>query len=124
MSLQNDDNYKSTIRYTTYGSIYDVSFDLMEKILQHFVILLTAASIIMGVSTVAVFIPQVAYASTDEASSSSSSSNDGEDCGSDELPASIDGTISCMGSGECYSSEFEFRGEKVKHCNFMTNSDE
>ncbi len=95
----------------------------MEKILQHFVILLTAASIITGILTVAVFIPQVAYASTDEASSSSSSSDD-EDCGSDELPASIDGTISCMGRGECYSSEFEWNGEKVKHCNFMTNSDE
>lgn len=95
----------------------------MEKILQHFVILLTAASIITGISTVAVFIPQVAYASTDESSSSSSSSDD-EDCGSDELPAIIDGTISCMGPGECYSSEFEFDGEKVKHCNFMTNSDE
>ena len=122
-SRSNDNNNKSTIRYTTYLSIYDVSINLMEKILQHFVILLTAASIIMGVSTVAVFIPQVAYASTDEASSSSSSS-DGEDCGSDELPASIDGKISCMGSGECYSSEFEFRGEKVKHCNFLTNSDE
>ena len=95
----------------------------MEKILQHFVILLTAASIIMGISTVAMFIPQVAYASTDEASSSSSSDDD-EDCGSDELPASIDGTITCMGAGECYSSEFEWNGEKVKHCNFMTNSDE
>src|SRR5829696_897289 len=122
---RNEDNNKSTIRYTTYLSIYDVSFDLMEKILQHFVILLTAASIIMGVSTVAVFIPQVAYASTDEASSSSSSSSkDAEDCRSDELPAMIDGTIRCMDPGECYSSEFEFRGEKVKHCNFMTNSDE
>ena len=96
----------------------------MEKILQNFVILLTAASIIMGISTVAMFIPQVAYASTDESSSSSSSSDDAEDCGSDELPASIDGTISCMSPGECYSSEFEFRGDKVKHCNFMTNSDE
>ena len=95
----------------------------MEKILQHFVILLTVASIIMGISTVAMFIPQAAYASTDESSSSSSSSDD-EDCGSDELPASIDGTISCMGAGECYSSEFEWNGEKVKHCNFMTNSDE
>jgi hypothetical protein len=95
----------------------------MEKILQHFVILLTAASIIMGISTVAMFIPQVAYASTNEASSSSSSDDD-EDCGSDELPASIDGTISCMGAGECYSSEFEWNGEKVKHCNFLTNSDE
>ncbi len=97
----------------------------MEKILQHFVILLTAASIIMGISTVAMFIPQVAYASTDESSSSSSSSDDDdENCGSDELPASIDGTISCMGAGECYSSEFEFDGERVKHCNFMTSNDE
>ena len=94
----------------------------MEKILQNFVILLTAASIIMGISTVAVFIPQVAYASTDE--ESSSSSDDDEDCGSDELPAIIDGAISCMEQGECYFSEFEFRGEKVKHCNFMMNSDE
>ncbi len=102
-----------------------MSINLMEKILQNFVILLTAASIIMGISTVATFIPQVAYASTDEASSSSSSSSsDDEDCGSDELPASIDGTISCMGAGECYSSEFEWNGQKVKHCNFMTNSDE
>ncbi|MCC2648201.1 MAG: hypothetical protein K0R16_1004 [Nitrososphaeraceae archaeon] len=95
----------------------------MEKILQHFVILLTAATIITGISTIAMFIPQVAYASTDEASSSSSSDDD-EDCGSDELPASIDGTIRCMGQGECYSSEFEFNGKAVKHCNFMTSSDE
>ncbi|MCD6037724.1 MAG: hypothetical protein K0S67_1612 [Nitrososphaeraceae archaeon] len=95
----------------------------MEKILQHFVILLTAATIITGISTIAMFIPQVAYASTDEASSSSSSDDD-EDCGSDELPASIDGTIRCMGQGECYSSEFEFNGKGVKHCNFMTSSDE
>ena len=95
----------------------------MKKILQHFVILLTAASIIMGVSTVAVFIPQVAYASTDEASSSSSSSDD-EDCGSDELPASIDGTIRCMGQGECYSEQFEFAGKKVKHCNSLMSNEE
>jgi hypothetical protein len=94
----------------------------MVKILQHFVILLTAASIIMGISTVSMFIPQVAYASTDE--SSSSLSSDAEDCGSDELPAIIDGAISCMGAGECYSSEFEFDGEKVKHCNFLTSNDE
>ena len=94
----------------------------MEKILQHFVMLLTAASIIIGVSTIAVFIPQVAYASTDEASSSSSF--DEEDCGSDELPAIIDGATHCMGPGECNFSEVEFHGEKVKHCNFMMNSDE
>ncbi len=93
----------------------------MEKILQHFVILLTAAGIIMGISTVAMIIPQAAYATEDKGNPSSS---EDEDCSSDELPASIDGTISCMGAGECYSSEFEWNGEKVKHCNFMTNSDE
>jgi len=27
-----------------------------------------------------------------------------------------------MGQGECYSSEFEFDGEKVKHCNFMISN--
>jgi hypothetical protein len=79
----------------------------------------------MGISTVAMLIPQAAYASTDESDrSSSSDDDDDEDCGSDELPASIDGTIRCMGPGECYSSEFEFDGEKVKHCNFLTSNDE
>ncbi|MDP8941601.1 MAG: hypothetical protein M3M84_03545, partial [Thermoproteota archaeon] len=60
-----------------------------------FVILLTAATIIMGISTVSILIPQAAYASTDGADRSSSSNDDDEeeDCGSDELPASIDGTI-------------------------------
>src|SRR5918999_709230 len=96
----------------------------MEKILQNFVILLTAATIIMGISTVSMFIPHAAYASTDGADRSSSSNDDDEDCASDELPASIDGTIECMGQGECYSSEFEWDGERVKHCNFMTSSDE
>ena len=95
----------------------------MGRIPYHFVILLTAATIIMGISTVAMIIPQAAYASTDGADRSSSS-NDDEDCGSDELPASIDGTIRCTGQGECYSSEFEFYGERVKHCNFMTSNDE
>jgi len=80
----------------------------------------------MGISTVSMLIPQAAYASTDGAdrSSSSNDDDDDEDCGSDELPASIDGTIRCMGPGECYSSEFEFDGERVKHCNFMTSNDE
>ncbi len=95
----------------------------MVRIQQHFVILLTAATILMGIFTVAMLIPQAAYASTDGADRSSSS-NDDEDCGSDELPASIDGTIECMGQGECYSSEFEWDGERVKHCNFMTSNDE
>jgi hypothetical protein len=95
----------------------------MVRIQQHFVILLTAATILMGISTVSILIPHAAYASTDGADRSSSSSDD-EDCGSDELPASIDGTIECMGQGECYSSEFEWDGERVKHCNFMTSNDE
>jgi hypothetical protein len=97
----------------------------MVRIQQHFVILLTAATILMGISTVSILIPHAAYASTDGSDRSSSSSNDDdEDCASDELPASIDGKISCMGQGECYSSEFEWDGERVKHCNFMTSSDE
>jgi hypothetical protein len=85
----------------------------MEKILQHFVILLTSASIIMGISTVAMLMPQAAYASTTD-----------EDCGSDELPAIIDEAIVCIKQGECFSSEIEVRGEQVKHCNFMMDSDE
>jgi hypothetical protein len=96
----------------------------MVRIQQHFVILLTAATILMGISTVSILIPHAAYASTDGADRSSSSNDDDEDCASDELPASIDGKISCMGQGECYSSEFEWDGERVKHCNFMTSSDE
>ena len=98
----------------------------MVRIQQHFVILLTAATILMGISTVSILIPHAAYASTDESdrSSSSNDDDDDEDCASYELPASIDGKISCMGQGECYSSEFEWDGERVKHCNFMTSSDE
>jgi hypothetical protein len=97
----------------------------MGRISHHFVILLTAATITMRISTVAMLIPQASYASTDGSDRSSSSDDDEEeDCGSNELPASIDGTIRCMGQGECYSSEFEFDGEKVKHCNFLTSNDE
>ena len=104
--------------------IYEVLTVTMGRIQHHFVILLTTATIIMGISTIAMLIPQALYASTDESDRSSSSDDDDEDCGSDELPASIDGTIRCMGQGECYSSEFEFNGKAVKHCNFMTSSDE
>jgi hypothetical protein len=104
--------------------IYEVLLVTMGRIQHQFVVLLTAATIIMGISTVAMLIPQALYASTDESDPQSSSSDDDEDCGSDELPASIDGTIRCMGPGECYSSEFEFDGEKVKHCNFLTSNDE
>jgi hypothetical protein len=95
----------------------------MRRIQRQFVILLTAATTIMGISTVAMLMSQASYASTDE-SDRSSSSDDEEDCGSDELPASIDGTIRCMGPGECHSEQFGFDGEKVKYCNFMTSDKE
>jgi hypothetical protein len=103
--------------------IYEVLIVTMGRIQHQFLVLLTAATIVMGISTVAMLTPQALYASTDE-SDRSSSSDDDEDCGSDELPASIDGTTRCMSPGECYSSEFEFDGEKVKHCNFLTSNDE
>jgi hypothetical protein len=83
----------------------------MGRIQQQFVILLTAATIITGISTVAMLMPQAVYASDDD-------DND-EDCASDELPASIDGKIACMGQGECYSEQFKFEGKGVKHCNSM-----
>lgn len=84
-------------------------------ILQQFVIVMTSVTaIIMEISTVAMIIPQAAYATEDKGNPSSS---EDEDCSSDELPASIDGTIRCM---EHYSYEFE--GKEVKHCNFMTSS--
>jgi hypothetical protein len=38
-----------------------------------------------------------------------------EDCGSDEHPVSIDGTIECIGEGDCKS--YQFNGKEVKHCN-------
>jgi hypothetical protein len=50
----------------------------------------------------------------------SSSSADG--CASDQLPASINGRTQCIRQGECYSEQFEFDEEKVKHCNFMMSS--
>ncbi len=91
---------------------------LIIIILQQFVIVMTSVTaIIMGISTVAMIIPQAAYATEDKGNPSSS---EDEDCSSDELPASIDGTIRCMEQGECYSYEFE--GKEVKHCNFMTSS--
>ena len=97
----------------------------MGRIQRQFVILLTTATIIMGISTVAMLIPQAVYASTDEADrflSSDDDDNDG-DCASDEQPASIDGTIRCMGPGECYSEQFEFAGKKVKHCNSLMTAE-
>jgi len=82
----------------------------MGRIQRQFVILLAAATIITGISTVAMLMPQAVYASNDD--------NDGN-CASDEQPASIDGKISCMGPGECYSEQFESEGKKVKHCNSL-----
>ena len=78
-----------------------------------------AVTIVMRISTLAmVMIPQAAYAEQNKVNPSSLSSAV-DNCASDQLPARIDGTIRCMNPGECYSSEFEFDGEKVKHCNFM-----
>ena len=48
----------------------------MGRIQREFVILLTAATIITGISTVAMLIPQALYASTDESDRSSSSDDD------------------------------------------------
>jgi hypothetical protein len=93
----------------------------MGKVPKQTLIVMTAAAvtIFMWISTVAMaMIPQAAYAQQDEVNSSSSLSSDVDDCASDELPASIDGTIRCMDPGECYSEQFEFAGKKVKHCNY------
>ena len=96
----------------------------MGKVPQQTVIVMTAAAvtIVMWISTVAMVIPQAAYAQQDEVNPSlSSSSADG--CASDQLSASINGSIQCIGEGECYSEQFE--GKEVKHCNFMmSGSDE
>jgi len=98
------------------------------KVPQQFVMIMIAATAIIAlISTVAMVIPQAAYAQQNEVnqslSSSSSSSSSVDSCASDQLPASINGRIQCMGQGECYSEQFE--GKEVKHCNFMMNgSDE
>jgi hypothetical protein len=86
------------------------------KVPQQFVMIMTAATAIVAwISTVAMVIPQAAYAQQNEVNPSLSSSADG--CASDQLPASINGRIQCMRQGECYSEQFE--GKEVKHCNFM-----
>jgi hypothetical protein len=90
----------------------------MGKVPQQTVIVTTAAivTIVMWISTMAIVIPQAAYAQQDERNPSSlSSSADG--CASDQLPASINGRTQCIRQGECYSEQFE--GKEVKHCNFM-----
>ena len=93
----------------------------MGKVPQQTVIVMTAAlTVIMWISTLAMVIPQAAYAQQNEVNpplSSSSSSSSVDSCASDQLPASINGRIQCMRQGECYSEQFE--GKEVKHCNFM-----
>ena len=65
-------------------------------ILQQFVIVMTSVTaIIMGISTVAMIIPQAAYATEDKGNPSSS---EDEDCSSDEIPASIDGNNKMYGT--------------------------
>jgi hypothetical protein len=80
------------------------------------------ASIVVLIAIVAILLPPAAvYANKDEGNPSSS----GDDCKSDELPASIDGKIRCMEQGECYSGEFEFDGKEkeVNNCNFMMSTE-
>jgi hypothetical protein len=76
----------------------------MGKVPQQTVTVVTASvTIVILISTLAMVIPQAAYAQQDEVNQSPFSS-DVDDCASDQLPASIDGTIRCMDPGECYSS--------------------
>jgi hypothetical protein len=95
----------------------------MRKVREQSVIALTAAAaaaaILIWISMLAMIIPQTVYANKDEGNPSSSS----DDCKSDELPASIDGKIRCMGEGECYSGDFEVDGKEVRHCNFMMSNE-
>jgi hypothetical protein len=92
----------------------------MGKVPQQTVIVTTAAAvtIVMLISTVAMVIPQAAYAQQNEVNPpfSSASSSSVDSCASDQLPASINGRIQCIGEGECYSEQFE--GKEVKHCNY------
>jgi hypothetical protein len=86
----------------------------MGKVPQQTVIVMTAAlTVVMWISTLAMVIPQAAYAQQDEGNPSLSSV---DSCASDQLPASINGRIQCMGEVECYSEQFE--GKEVKHCNY------
>jgi hypothetical protein len=79
-------------------------------------IMIAATAIVAWISTVAMVIPQAAYAQQNEVNPPLSSSSV-DSCASDQLPASINGRIQCMRQGECYSEQFE--GKEVKHCNFM-----
>jgi hypothetical protein len=79
-------------------------------------IMIAATAIVAWISTVAMVIPQAAYAQQNEVNPPLSSSSV-DSCASDQLPASINGRIQCMRQGECNSEQFE--GKEVKHCNFM-----
>ena len=92
--------------------MYDDS--CMRKVQQQFVIVLTA-TVVIWISTVTTLIPQAAYAQQNQENQSSSNN-----CASDQLPASINGTIQCMQEGQCYSEQFE--GKEAKHCNFMMSN--
>jgi hypothetical protein len=87
------------------------------KVAQQFVMIMIAATaIVMWISTIAMgMIPQAAYAQQNEVNPplSSSSSSSVDSCASDQLPASIDGKIRCMGQGECDSEQFEFEGKDL-----------
>jgi hypothetical protein len=89
----------------------------MLTILLQFVIAMTLGAIVMGISTLTTTLPQAAYTQQYQGNQSSPS---GTNCASDQLPASINGTIQCMRQGECYSEEFD--GKEVKHCNFMMSN--
>jgi hypothetical protein len=88
------------------------------KLPQQYVMMMTAATAIVAwISTVAMIIPQAAYAQQNEVNPPlSSASSSVDSCASDQLPASINGRIQCIGEGECYSEQFE--GKEVKHCNY------
>ena len=93
----------------------------MTQILQKSVLVITAVAIVIWISTATIVLPPAVFANKDEGNPSSS----GDDCKSDELPASIDGKIRCMEQGECYSGEFEFDGKEkeVNNCNFMMSTE-
>jgi hypothetical protein len=102
----------------TKAFVYGASIIHMGKVPQQTVIVMTAAlTVVMWISTLAMVIPQAAYAQQDEGNPSlSSASSSVDSCASDQLPASINGRIQCIGEGECYSEQFEEK--EVKHCNY------
>jgi hypothetical protein len=81
---------------------------------QTVIVMTTAATIVIWISTLVMVIPQAAYATQDEENPPSSSDTD--DCKSDEIPTSISRCIEEEEEEECYSYEFE--GKEVKHCNY------